>query len=200
MYVVGWLHFLTLEKWPSVGVPALAPAGCLVGPGLGTDDPRCQPPASVVFTQLKVPQYVCPQCLCLQGELQPPPTSPGDSSRPAGRSGPGSYQITAFALGPRVHEILCAPFKSEVSYFPSPVGLLQLSPAGFQSQMLWGLILLVLDLQTGEPDVGLRTLTAVGEPLQYNYSPGVCCPPKGEVWNFDYIMCMPLLSCWGCFF
>ena len=31
---------------------------------------------------------------------EPAPASPGDSPRPAGRSDSGSYQITAFALGP----------------------------------------------------------------------------------------------------
>ena len=42
------------------------------------------------------------QCLCPQGShSRPPPPHPEDSPRPAGRSGPGSYQISAFALGPR---------------------------------------------------------------------------------------------------
>ena len=40
---------------------------------------------------------------CLQETLQA-----------VGRSGPGSYQITTFALGPGMHQILCASFKSEV--------------------------------------------------------------------------------------
>ena len=48
------------------------------------------------------------------------PTSPRDSPRPAGRSGPGSYQITAFTFGPGTHETLCEPFKSEASISPSP--------------------------------------------------------------------------------
>lgn len=43
--------------------------------------------------------------------------------------------------------------------------------------MLWGLIFLVQDPWAGEPDVGLRTLTPVGEPLQYNYCP-VCGSPN----------------------
>ena len=45
--------------------------------------------------------------------LAPPPTFPGDSPRPAGRSGPGAYQITAFALGHRACEILCASSGSQ---------------------------------------------------------------------------------------
>ena len=88
----------------------------------------------------KVPQYICYQCLCAWGELQLPSISPGDSLRRAVRSGLGSYQVTSFALCSGASEILCVPLKSEVSIFPSPVGLLQLSPTGLQSQMLWGLI------------------------------------------------------------
>ena len=96
----------------------------------------------------------------------PPALAPGDSPRPAGRPSPGSYQITPFALGSRACEILCAPFESEVSIYPSPQGLIQLSPAGFQSQMLWGLIFPVLDPQAGELDMGLRTQAPVGEHLE----------------------------------
>ena len=72
----------------------------------------------------------------------PPALAPGDSPRPAGRPSPGSYQITPFALGSRACEILCAPCKSEVSTYPSPQGLLQLSTAGLQSQVIWGFIFL----------------------------------------------------------
>ena len=96
------------------GVPALVLASCWVGPGLGADESRWQPPAAL-FMHLNVPQYVCHQCPGPQGEVQPAPASPGDSLRPAVRSGPGSYQIIAIALGPGVCGILCTPFKSEVS-------------------------------------------------------------------------------------
>ena len=40
------------------------------------------------------------------------PTFLGGSLRSTGGSDPGSFQITASALVPRVCEILCAPFKS----------------------------------------------------------------------------------------
>ena len=116
---------------------------------------------------MNVLQYICHQGLCPQVELQLPPTSSGDSRRPAIRSGPGSCQITAFALGPSTCEILCAPFINEVSISPSPLGLLLLSPSGLQSQMLWGLMFPVPDTGAGETDMGLRTLTPVGELLQY---------------------------------
>ena len=67
--------------------------------------PKCQPPEKL--TQMNAPQYVCHQCLCPQGEPQLPSASPGDPPRPAGRYGPGSYQITSFGLCPGVHETVC---------------------------------------------------------------------------------------------
>ena len=66
---------------------------------------------------------------------------------------------------------LCGPLRVKSVIPPSPVGLLQLSPISLQSQTLWGLILQVSDPWAGEPDVGLRNLTPVRLPLQYNYSP-----------------------------
>ena len=137
------------------------------------------PPSTSVHVVEGAPKDSCCQCLCPQGELQLPPASLGDSPRSAGRSDPGSYQMFAFALGPKACEILCVPLKSKVSISPSSLGLPKLSPAGLQSQMLWGLVFLVQDPWAGTPDVGLRPLTLVGEPLQWNYSP-VCGSPTRE--------------------
>ena len=58
------------------------------------------------------------QCPCLQDEMQALPASTGDAPREAGGSGSSSYQISAFALGPDVCEILCVPFKSDGSISP----------------------------------------------------------------------------------
>ena len=70
-----------------------------------------------------------------------------------------------FALGASAHESLCAPFKNGFSVSPSPVELLRTSPTGLQCQMLWGLFLPMPDPHTWEFDVGLRTLTPIGECL-----------------------------------
>ena len=102
----------------------------------------------------------CCQCLCPQGELYLLPVSPGDFPSSAGRSDPGSFQITASAWGPGACEILCAPFKSSVS-----LDLPEVSPTSLQSQMFWGLIFVVHPC-VGEPDVGLRPLAPWGKPLQ----------------------------------
>ena len=56
------------------------------------------------------------------------------------------------------------PFKSEVFISPSPLGLPKVSPAGPESQMLWGLIFLVQDSWARELNVG--PLTPLGETLQ----------------------------------
>ena len=105
---------------------------------------------------MSTPWYLHHQCPCPNSEPQPLPTSAGDPLRPAGGSGPGSYKVTAFSLGPGVHETLYVLSKSGVSVSPSPVEFLQSSPTGLQSQMLWGLLLLIPDPQTREPDVGLE--------------------------------------------
>ena len=78
---------------------------------------------------------------------------PEDPPTPVIRSGPDSYEVTAFALGPTAYETLCEHYKSGVSIFPSPVQLLQLSPVGLQSQMLCGGLLLLM------PDTRLGSLT-----------------------------------------
>ena len=77
---------------------------------------------------------------------------------------------------------MCAPALSGVSVSPSPVELLQSSPSGLQSQMLWGLLLPMPDPSAGEPNVRLRALSPVGDLLQYNYSP-VCGSPSQVVWD-----------------
>ena len=65
---------------------------------------------------------------------------------------------------------LCRPLLLLPSIFPS------ISPAGLQSQILWGLIFPGQGPWVGEPEVKLRPLTLVGEPLQCKHSP-VCGPP-----------------------
>ena len=105
------------------------------------------------------------------------------------------YEVAAFALGPSAHQILRAPCKSDVPVSPSPVEMLQLS---LQSQMLWELLFPKTDPQAGEPDMGLRTLTPVGEPLQYNYSPVWGSPTPSQVYGiWLYCECAPLtVSLW----
>ena len=142
------------------------------------------------------PQNGCCQCLCPQGELQ----LLSASLSSADRSDTGSSQITASALSPGVCDILCAPFKSKISIFPSPLGFLKVSSTLLQSQILWELIFPLQEPQAGEPNMRLRPLTPLEEPLQCNYSPICRLPAQG--YGIDYIVSLLLLpiSLWFPFY
>ena len=128
-------------------------------------------------------QNFCYQCPCSCGVPQLPSISAGDPPILAGRSGPVSYKVTAFfPLGPGAHRTLWAPSQCGVSVFPSPVEVLQSNPAVLQSQILWGLLLLLPDPQAGKPMLGLRTFTPVGELLWYNCF-SVLGSPTWRVWG-----------------
>jgi len=95
------------------------------------------------------------------------------------------------ALGPSARESLCAPFKNGVSVSPSPVELLPESPTGLQWQMLQGFFLPVPDPCMWGFDVGLRTLTPIGESVSQFFFSLWIFPP----WRYGvvYIMKSPLL-------
>lgn len=130
-------------------------------PPPGLNDPRCRP--AEAFVPLTA---FCRLRLCPQGELQlPHPASPGDSPRPAGRCGPGSYQLTAFALVP-VRVRFCGRPLRVKPLFPLSCGAPAIKP-----RWLWGLVFPVLEPRAGEPDMRLKARTPVGERLQCIYSP-----------------------------
>ena len=89
-------------------------------------------------------------------------------------------------LGPNACEISGVASKSGVSVTPSSVEFLHRRRSSWptkQNSVLWGLLLLMSDPQTGEVDVGLRALTPVGEALLYNYFPVEGHLPSGcGVW------------------
>ena len=94
--------------------------------------------ASISFLMVeRAPKFGCHRCLCPQGEFQLPPASLEGSPISAGGSDPGTFQITASALGPRACEFLCVPFKSGTSISYSLLAL-KLSPTDLQSQTFWG--------------------------------------------------------------
>ena len=118
------------------------------------------------------------------------PCFPRRSSKNLKQVCPRFLWSLCFAPGPCAHESLYALFKSRLSVSPSPMELLHTSPAGPQSQMPQGLLLPMPDPQAWEPDVGLRTLTSVGEPLKYSYFP-VWGPPTQQVWGCLYCIITP---------
>ena len=135
------------------------------------------------------PKNGCHQCLCPHGELLLPLACLDKYLISTGKFDSGSYQNIS-ALCPRVCEVFCGLFKSEVSISPSPLGLLKISPAVFQSQIFWGVIFSVQDPYGWEPDLGLRALTPVGEALHCNYS-SVSFPPG--CMQFDCIVSLSSL-------
>ena len=91
-----------------------------------------------------------------------PVASPGDPPRPAGRADPGSYQISAFALGLHACEISCASFKRDVFVSPSPVGLLKVSSAAFASHLSEWPSSKTTQIRNGEDVEKQETLYTVG--------------------------------------
>lgn len=87
--------------------------------------------------------------------------------------GPGVFQTAAFVLGHRTSKFVHRPYKSRLLVSYNPLALLQLSPDNFKSQLLWGLIFLVLGLS----GVELEPLTHWGEPLflWYPWCCGALC-------------------------
>ena len=79
-----------------------------------------------------------------------------------------------FSLDPSAYQILYAPFKSEIAISLSPVGILQLAPSVLNAL---GTQLHGARTLTREFDMGLRILTPIGEPPQYNYFSILWVPP-----------------------
>ena len=69
---------------------------------------------------INIPWGLCHQCPCPHSEPQPTPASPGEPPRPAGRSGPGSYGVTALPWVP-VHMKPCVHPPRVESLFPPVV-------------------------------------------------------------------------------
>ena len=111
----------------------------------------CSAGASVVEQDHKTS---CHQLLSPQAESQLPPASPGGSAGSASGADPGAFQTAPSALALRVCEMLCAPFRSRVSASYSPLGLPNVSSAGFQSQIFWSLNSWCRTLGLGSPTWG----------------------------------------------
>ena len=124
------------------GVSALELTGCWVGS-------QCQGLKVSGSTQSshRSPLYWPPSFMMPESRSHPQPQ--GDPPRPEGRSGSGFCGVSASALSTCVYP----PRVESVSLVLG--GLLQLSPAGLQSPMLWRLLLPITDPWAGEPGMGL---------------------------------------------
>ena len=96
----------------------------------------------------------------------------------------------SFPVSPDTRKILFMPSKSGASVSPSLVEVLQLNPAGLQSQIPWQFLLPLPDPQVGNPDMGLRIFTIVVELLWYYCSP-VCGSPTLQIWDLILLLLSP---------
>ena len=107
-----------------------------------------------------------------------PPASTGDPPTLAGGFGSLSCGVTAPLLWVLVYVRFClCPPRLESLFPPSPVKVLLSNPTGLQGQIPWGFLIPLSDLQAGNPDVGFRTFTTVGELVWYYCSPVYGRPP-----------------------
>ena len=148
---------------------------------------------STSATSVLAPQWATGDPLPLQETLQDQQVGLAQASKKS-----------LLCFGRSVHKTFCVSSKSGVSVSPILWSSLHSSPSDFQSQMLWGLLLLMPDLQIGYPDMGLRMLTPVGELMWYNCSAIHGSPIRG-VWDLitlrvhpSYCLSEFLLYVFGC--
>ena len=161
--------------------------------------------AKEYFPELLLPVSLSPQW----ATAAPPPPSFG--RRPSNTS---RYVLFSLLWGhfsfPWVlmHTLLCVCPPRVESLFPPVLSNPAIKSARLQSLILWEFLLLLLDPQVGNPDMGFRTFTPVGGLLWYNCSP-VCESHTQWLWDWFYCDCAPptislwLLLClwvWGIFF
>ena len=103
--------------------------------------PALEPPGKLKL--MTITQDLCCQCHCPHSEPQPP-CLPEDAPRPAGKSGPGFPEVSAFAVGLSAPKTLHTPSKSRVC-FPQSSGAPVLKPHWLQSHMFWGFLFLISD-------------------------------------------------------
>lgn len=144
---------------------------------------RWQLPASA-FTWLDVPPPSATSVRVPRGEPQSTPATapPGDSPRPAGRPGPGSYQITSLALGLGARRLVWL-LKREISVFRKSCGAPASKPCWpSESRALGACSPGAGPRGRGGGNIWLRPLPPVGEALSHDDSPAPGSP-TWRVWD-----------------
>ena len=149
LFADGWSVFPLCWLF-GLSIPALETVGCWVGQVFL---PKFWTPSELML--INIPWGLCHHCPCLHSVPQPTPASLGALPIPAGSCGPDSYGVTALPWDP-VHMRPCVYIPRVEPISPNPVELLH------SSQMLWGLLLPVLDSQLGRTYRGLSPITPVG--------------------------------------
>ena len=173
-------HLVSCLAW---GVPVVIPTGCWVGPGLGDNDPSKVPASRRVHAD-QYSWYIHHQSLC-------PHCCPSSPARLAGKSGPGSYQITALAFG-LVHVRFSVHLSRVKSLFPSvPWSSCNWAGLAFKAKYSGG-----SPFQCSMARMRVLTLSSelsfLWERLcQCNYSWVYGLPIQGDM-RFDYVADTPL--------
>ena len=111
-------------------------------------------------------------CVCPCSESQLPPTCVGDPPILAGRSDPGSYEVAVSFPGSWcTQDPVCALSEWEFLFSPDLWNSCDQTLLAFKARFSGALPAIA-----GDPDMGLRTFTPVGEFLWYNSFP-VCGSP-----------------------
>ena len=97
------------------------------------------------------------------------PCFPRRSSKNCSQVQPRFPWSLCFALGPSAHKSLCVPFKNGVSISPNPWSSCTQAPLAFNARSSGSSFFQCQIPRCWGPDVGLRTLTLVGESLWYCY-------------------------------
>ena len=87
------MSFYTLIAVAKISQTMLNSGGESGHPCLAPDFRGNFSPLKIMFAVVKVPVFLTPTFMT-PGRKTATPTSPGDSLRPAGRCGPGSYEVT----------------------------------------------------------------------------------------------------------
>lgn len=105
--------------------------------------------------------------------------------------GLGTFQTSAFELGPRVSKSV--HFKSSFSIPYSSIVFLDVIPIGFQSQAFRGLISSTQNLGVGVPDVEHKALTSQGKVSYFTIPPNCGSLPLD---GFGFVFWIFFFSFW----
>ena len=141
---------------------------------------------------MNTPLYFCHHCLCPQGGAELPLASLRNPPRPAGRPSLGTYQITAFSVGPGTREILCVPFKNEVSISPQPCEASAVKPHWSSKLNALGVSLPGAGLPVWGPWWGAQSSPSCGRTSVIQIFSSLWVAHLVGM-RFDYIMGLPLL-------
>lgn len=148
-----------------------------------------QPPGELTLMNA-LQNYHCP-CVCSCSELQLPPLTPLPQETLQYQQVTWPWILRSpcfFPLGPGVQETLCSPPRVEFLFPPVLWNSCRQTPLTLKARFSVGLLFPLLDPQSEESNLVLRTFTPVGALLWYNYFL-VCGLPICRIWD-SILLCL----------